>query len=59
MIVEVMSSGYLCNMLQKTKKHAFDNNLPMDSLFHETEFLQFAYDIASGMAHLGSHNVSF
>ena len=59
MIVEVMPSGDLCNLLRKSKTRASEKGMPIVDMIDEKEFLQFAVDIASGMAHLAAHNVSY
>lgn len=58
MIFEVMPSGDLCNYLRKSKKRANEKGLPILEMINEKKFLQFGIEIASGMAHLASHNVS-
>lgn len=58
MIFEVVQSGDLCNLLRKSKKRADEKKIPINEIINEDEFLKFGIDIAAGMAHLASHNVS-
>ena len=58
MIFEVVQSGDLCNLLRKSKKRADQKEIPINEIINEDEFLKFGIDIATGMAHLASHNVS-